>query len=404
MAESCISKMPNFFYLILCWLVYLISLPILLLIPFRQKHKTSIPARFFTPLALFSKHRFCADFKPTLWFHACSFGEVKSLEPVLKNISNECILISVITQTGFILAKRTYANNKNIRIHYLPFEIFLPLYKKCFSALKTLVVVEAELWFEIFYIAKKVGAKTILLNARISSKSYPKYKKFGFFYRTIFGRIDMVFAQTQADKEHLVTLGAQNVQVFGNLKTLSIPTITTSYPKPKKLTIIGASTHNTEEELILKAFLELKKTQDCILFLAPRHPERFKIVVDSLKNAKINFDSLTNGFRDDVDVLLIDKLMELNNFYAISDITILGGSFIKAGGHNPLEPVFFKNKLISGEHIFNQTALFESIIGYVLSTKENLATILLNHASIPQATIKPININLQELIAQITKI
>ncbi len=379
----------------------------MLVLSFRQKHKDSIPARFFTPFALFSKHRFCADFKPSLWFHACSFGEVKSLEPILKNIldnnQNEKILLSVITQTGFMLAKKTYANDANIRIHYLPFEIFLPLYKKCFSALKTLVVTEAELWFEIFYIAKKLGAKTMLLNARISDKSYPKYKKFSFFYRAIFGRIDVVFAQTQADKEHISTLGAKNIEIFGNLKTLSIPTITTTYPKPKKLAIIGASTHNTEEELILEAFLELKKKQDCILFLAPRHPERFKIVADSLKNAKINFDLLTNGFRDDVDVLLIDKLMELNNFYAISDITILGGSFIKAGGHNPLEPAFFKNKLISGEYIFNQNALFKSITGYVLSTKENLTQTLLNHANIPQATINQTSINLKELTAQITK-
>ncbi|GAD19286.1 lipid IV(A) 3-deoxy-D-manno-octulosonic acid transferase [Helicobacter fennelliae] len=396
--------MFNYFYLFLCALVYGISLPFLIITSFRTKHRRSIPARFFLD------QRFCADFKPALWFHACSFGEIKSIEPIITSLlshtqSNQTpyqILITTITQTGYNLAQKTYHNHSNIRIHYLPFEIFLPLYKHRLKSLQTLIVTEAELWFELFYLAKSLKAKTLLINARISNASYPKYKKLAFLYRKIFSYIDKILAQTQNDMNHFLTLGANEVCVFGNLKLLATPTITHTYPKPDKLCIIGASTHHTEEEMILESFLALKATHhNAILFLAPRHPERFILVEELLQKNLLRYAKLSDGFRDDVDVLLIDKLMELNNFYAIGDVVILGGAFIKAGGHNPIEPAYFHNKIISGTHIFNQHALFECIQGYTLT--QNLTQTLLSFETIPKSQILSIDSKLPELCKEITK-
>ncbi len=392
--------MPNCLYLFLCWLIYIISLPFLIAISFQTKHKDSIPARFF------GRQKIDKSFNPTLWFHACSFGEVKSLEPILCALlesSQHKILLSVITQTGYNLAKQTYKDNPNIYVCFLPFEIFLPFFTRTFTHLKRLIVTEAELWLELFISAKKLNAQTLLINARISTRSYPKYKRFSFFYRKLFSYVDIVLAQSISDKQNLESIGAKNVSVFPNLKIFSTPAVSKSYPKPQKLSLIAASTHQGEEELILEAFTSLQKHQPCILFLAPRHPERFDIVADMLQKNSYHFARLTEGFRDDVDVLLVDTLMELNNFYAIGDITILGGAFAKVGGHNPLEPAYFHNKLISGEHIFNQRALFECVEHFVLVSEQNLQSQLLAHSTMSQSQIKNHQSQLPLLLSIITK-
>lgn len=437
--------------------------------------------------------RFCEDFAPSLWFHACSFGEVKSLEPIIRtldfgqnctknhtkdlakdsalesspnsaalessapNSSPEQILLTTTTQTGYALARETYASMPHIRVEYLPFELFLPLlrlpyYKQHFASLRALVVTEAELWLELFYTAKALGAKTLLINARISTRSYPKYKRFAGFYRLLFGYVDCVFAQSEADSDRLATLGARNIQTLGNLKLLSPIRASATYPKPKdRLVIIAASTHKGEEELILRAFHALleSKTPESnppestsldssqestpkaaldsaspstiepatkpntanpsttalapLLILAPRHPERFCEVgalLDSSAFITSRFSqaSLAQGVDSHTQVILLDALGELINCYAIADIVILGGSFVPAGGHNPLEPAFFHTKLISGSHIFNQEALFSCIDGHVICTDSALSATLIAHEQLAPTSYKPMQASLSTLL------
>lgn len=364
---------------------------------FKQKYKRSLRARFF----YFQK-------KPLgnteFWFHACSFGEVKSLEPLLRELAKQKkqILLTTTTQTGFDLATKTFAITKNIQTLYLPFELFLPLWKKRLINLKTLVVTESELWFMLFSTAKSLGAKTLLINARISDRSYKKYLCFRFYYARVFKCIDKVFTQGKVDSLRLDAMGAKNIEVFGNLKIFTKMQITKEYKKPEKIVIVAGSTHMEEEKLVLKAFLDFKKKYpQSLLIIAPRHPERFDDVFemfDGLKATRISEE----GLNEESDILLLDILGELNNIYAIADIVILCGSFVKVGGHNPLEPSYFGVKLLSGPYIFNQYALFDCIEGYTfVQDVDDLTQKLLTYESLPQAKIKDQNQKLNTLLREI---
>jgi len=330
-------------------LLYLLAIPIFLYLSFKKKYKHSIPARFF----LKNNPEFK---KQDIWFHACSLGEVSSLERVIANLDEYSVSISVITQTGFKKAKEI----KNSEIRYLPFEIFLPFWIRKH---KVLVVTEAELWPMLFYIAKRKGTKTILINARISDNSYGNYMKFIWFYRWIFSNIDIVFAQSKKDKDRLEKLGARDVRIGGNIKADTQPKVTKKYNKPNRRVIVIASSHEGEEEMVLRSMTISKKD---LVIVVPRHPERFgkveKILVEFCKEKSMDLSKMTHSDNLDKDIVLCDKMGELINLYAISDIVILCGSFIDGiGGHNPLEPAFFGRKIISGPYIFNQKVLFSLV-------------------------------------------
>ncbi|WQZ55614.1 lipid IV(A) 3-deoxy-D-manno-octulosonic acid transferase [Helicobacter pylori] len=391
--------MFKFFYLLCLTLGHLFGVPFILLLSFKEKYRHSLKARFFLKDNLLKS-------EPTFWFHACSYGEVKSLEPIIHALK-EPILISVTTNTGFELAAQTYQHSQHIEVRYLPFETLLFAWEKNLKRLKTLVVTEAELWFNMFDTAQKLGAKTMLINARISTRSYPKYQRFSFFYALLFKRIDLILAQSKDDQKRLLNLGAKKVVDFLNIKRFSKPVITSFYPKnPSALNIVLASTHEGEEELGLKAFLELKKTfKNARLFVVPRHPERFKsvrnLLQDILKTTPFSLECFSSKGFVECDILLVDRLGELNNFYKIADIVILGGSFVKMGGHNPLEPAFFNTRLITGEYLFNQVALFELIKPYKIVPKEDLLDALLDYKNLGVVRFLENGHDLNELLALI---
>jgi 3-deoxy-D-manno-octulosonic-acid transferase len=327
-------------------LLFLVALPVLLILSFKEKYKDSIPARFFL------KHN--PTFKKEgIWFHACSLGEVNSLKPIIEELKED-VNISVTTQTGY----KSATEIKNAEVRYLPFEIFIPFWIK---KQKVLVVTEAELWPMMFVVAKLKGIKTILINARVSNNSYSSYKKFSWFYRWLFSYVDEVFAQSSIDKQRLEELGAKKVIVNGNIKTFAKPKITKEYKKPNKRVVTIASSHEGEEELLLE---NLKLEQNEMLIVVPRHPERFDKVRNLLeKHAKkhnLSFSTISSGLNS--DIVLCDKMGELINLYKISDIVFLCGSFKDGiGGHNPLEPAYFSCKIISGEYFFNQKPLFSLV-------------------------------------------
>ncbi len=333
----------SFFYYIVATFLWLLFLPYLLLKSKNKKYKYSIPARFFL------KNN--PPFKSELvHFHACSLGEVKSLKPIIEKLDQD-VNITTTTNTGFEEAKKLAYEAR-----FLPYEIFLPFwYKKQ----KLLVVLEAELWYMLFLVAKKKGVKTILLNARISDNSYKNYKRFGFFYKKVFQNIDLSLAQSKKDKKRLEELGAKEVRVVGNIKVFQNIKVTKRYKKPKKQLLTIASSHESEELLLLKNIKDLKNYHIAIV---PRHPERFSKVAKELKDNGFEFKLFSNEKNFDNPITLVDAMGELINIYAISDIVILGGSFVdNIGGHNPLEPAFFGCKIISGEYYFNQKTLFEIV-------------------------------------------
>ena len=221
------------------------------------------------------------------------------------------------------------------------------------------------------------------------------------FYSTLFSLVDEVLAQSEVDKERLENLGAKNVSSFGNLKIFSTPQITQHYTK-KRDVILCASSHKDEERLVLESFLPL--SLDTTLIIVPRHPERFSEVQSLCEQECKKYQKTFSTFKQEWgDVVLVNAMGELNNFYAIADCVILCGSFAPIGGHNPLEPAFFHAPILSGKHIYNQNALFSLIEGYELIESQELKEKLQNYKTLPHSYIKESESKFDELIALIQK-
>lgn len=345
----------SIFYYLLAFLIYILAIPYLIYKSKNKKYKDAIPAKFF----LKNNNPFNNS---DVWFHSCSMGEVKAIKPFFDKYKNANL--SVITNTGYEEGSK-YTNN----IRYLPFEIFLPFWIK---KQNILVVMEAELWYMLFLCTKRKAGRTILINARISDKSYKSYKRLSFFYKNIFDNIDKVFAQSQTDKERLEELGAKNVEVIGNIKLAQLPKVNNIYLKPEETLITLASSHDKEEELTLNSYSK----EQGRLVIVPRHPERFstvdKLIKEYIKDKDLTYHKFSQKEEFTSDIILVDKMGVLNDIYAISDLVILGGAFEKIGGHNPIEPAFFGCKIISGKHIFNQKSLFECIDNYYIINNDEL--------------------------------
>lgn len=361
----------NIIYYLFALFIYIIAIPYLIFKSRNSKYKVAIPSKFF----LSNNKSFE---KEGIWFHTCSMGETKAIKPLIEKIDDE-VNISVITNTGYDEAKTLSSN-----VRYLPFEIFLPFWTR---KQKALVVMEAELWYMLFLSAKNKGAKTFLINARISDKSYDSYKKFSFFYKRVFKNIDKVFAQTDIDKKRLLELGAKDVEVIGNIKLAQLPKVTREFEKQNDVLITVGSTHENEEELILNSY-DRKYGK---LVIVPRHPERFEkvdlLINEFIKNKNLTYHKFSQKEDFSSDIILVDKLGELNNVYAISDVVILGGAFENIGGHNPVEPAFFNCKIISGENIFNQKSLFECVNNYTIIKKDELKQTLENINKLEKSTL-----------------
>ncbi len=346
-------------------MLYVVALPIILYLSFKPKYKKSLPARFF----LQKTPRFKNE---GIWFHACSLGEAKALAPLIQMISHAQVNISVITHTGYSAASAY----KDAQVSYLPYELFLPFWQ---TKQRLLVVLEAELWYLLFLVAASKGTKTLLLNARISERSYPKYLKMRWFYSRLLRYVDLVYVQSEIDKQRFEALGAKNVKVIGNIKLAQKISASTEYNKPAGLSIVGGSTHEGEEKIILEAFLEFKRVHqgELHLIVVPRHPERFEAVSRKMESFAaqngLSFSRFSDRVDLDADLVLVDRMGELNNIYAISDIAVLGGAFAPIGGHNPLEPIAFRCKIISGKHIFNQNELFKYVKNVQLVEPDELS-------------------------------
>ncbi len=380
------------FYSLVSILLYLIALPFLFLFSFKQKYKRSIPARFF----LWNNPPLKAN---GIWFHSCSFGEAKAIKPLVDALPQEALRMSTTTQTGFE-AISAYTEESR----YLPFE---PLLFVWMRPQKVLVVMEAEFWYLLFALAKRGSAKTLLVNARMSDRSFPKYRKMTWLYKQIFRHIDEVYAQTSQDKERLESLGAKNVRVTGNIKLSQLPIPTKQLKKPVGMLVCGASTHEGEEALILQAYLSLKKEEKNVkLLLVPRHPERFDKVGHLANDFAIQHSLCMQRYSENQaltgDIVLVDVLGELVNLYAISDLVILGGAFEPIGGHNAAEAAQFGCRIISGKYYFNQRDIFSAIEGIAVVEASNLARRVQQYAQLKPTKIK-VRTDLSPIVQSIKK-
>ena len=372
-------------------MLYFVALPLLVYLSFKQKYRESIPARFF----LFNNPRFKNG--NGVWFHVCSLGEARALKPILDLLGDKDIKITTITHTGQAEARRY-----NAEVRYLPYEMFLPFWAR---GQDVLVVLEAEFWFMLFSVLRAKGTRIILLNARISEKSAKKYLQFAWFYKKMLSHVEIIYAQSEADKNRFLALGAKNIEVIGNIKLAGKISKTKEYKKPQVELIVAGSTHENEEESVLKSFVEYRKQSDAKLAIVPRHPERFESVYDLMKKYADKNSLTISRFSHDkefkTDMILVDAMGELNNIYAISDIVILGGAFRDdVGGHNPLEPAYFGCKIITGKHFFHQKELFKYVHHVQYVERDEIHKALMKCKELPPSMVEE-KINLEPVISRI---
>ena len=308
--------------------------------------------------------------KAVLWIHAVSVGEVNASIPLVRSLldtySNSEILVTTSTPTGSkILLDKMGARVKH---QYVPLDlpsclnVFLDRWNP-----KAVIVLETEIWPNILSMCKERGIFTALVNARLSEKSKDKYNIVKPLAAEALGNLDLLIAQYDSDADRFKEINTSlKIEVCGNLKfDQQVPeemhsissSIRDSWSDDgQRPTLIAASTHETEEEFVLDAFLEiLGEAKEALLILVPRHPERFETVFEYIQNRELSVARRSN--KDDVtpktQVLLGDTMGELNFLYSVSDVAFVGGSLVDHGGQNLLEPASLGLPLSSGKSLRN---------------------------------------------------
>ena len=313
--------------------------------------------------------------QPLIWVHAVSVGEVQASLTLVKRLLSaypDCrVLMTTVTPTGAARVRSLFAGAVEHR--YLPYDLphavllFLRRIKP-----RLLVILETELWPNLLYYCQRRGVPAILVNARLSSASYRGYLRLRRFSASAVQSLSHIAARGTEDAERFLALGADpaRVSIAGNLKfDIDTGADTAAQAASLRRTIaagrpvwIAASTHEGEEEQVLDAFDRVRRSlADCLLIIAPRHPERFDKVYHLCvrRGLEVARRSAAAGIEArDTDVYLLDTLGELPLFYACADAAFVGGSLAPVGGHNVLEPAALGVPLVSGQH----TANFREVI------------------------------------------
>jgi len=336
--------------------------------------------------------------RKSIWIHAVSVGEVLSLQNLVQELKAKHpsveIIFSSLTNTGLKIAKEKLKGADNIFFIPLDFASVVRKYFKTFNP-KLFVLAESEFWPNLLRAAKKHGCPVLLINGRISESSFRRYRGFRLLAKKILKNIDLFLVQTTEDKERLERLGldSQRVEVAGNLKAeIELPLLTDSeisslkknlsIQEGKKV-IVAGSTCKGEEELLLDAFSKARSTRsDLLLILAPRQPGRFSEVERISEKLPFLVRRRTKlSSEDEWEVLILDTIGELTQFYALSDVSFVGGSLVSWGGHNLLEPAFYKKPIFFGPFMKNFAYLAEKFVqsggARVIHNQEDLVNIFL---------------------------
>lgn len=317
--------------------------------------------------------------KHVIWLHAVSVGEVEAAFPLIRRlrrqISQMPILITTTTPTGSARVRGEFGDQ--VQHVYLPYDLpgAVARFFRNFEPRLGLIM-ETEIWPNLYYQCAQRKTPLLIVNARLSSNSARGYGKLRFLVRQTLKNVSVIAVQTESDAHRFREIGAnpETVIVAGNIKfDLCLSEQLRRRAADVKRDCFGerpvwiaASTHSGEDEQILEAFAELKKTIDLLLLvLVPRHPERFNTVAKLCRAQGFSVHRRTEPqpYRRDIDIFLLDTLGELRLFYLASDLAFVGGSLVNCGGHNVLEPAAAGVPVIFGPCMDN----FSDIAGRLLN-------------------------------------
>ena len=310
--------------------------------------------------------------------HFSSVGEFnlsqELIEKILESGKKEKIILSVMTDTGFSAVNKKYSENDNIKVFYFPLDDFFALRKiyKTYKIKKT-IIIETEIWPNLYYFAAKNG-KLFIVNGRLTERKLKSYLKFKWFIKNTVNRAEKIMVQSDFDKKRYEKLGISEnkIKVYKNLKySIKYNEISnekkqnyfdTVLDKNKKIIVCG-STRPNEEKIWLEVLKKINQNNEYQLVLVPRHLERIgeieKIILEHF--SKKNYLLLTEIEKNEInlktenkkEILIIDKMGILTDFYQLADFVFVGGTLVNIGGHSILEPLFYGKKPIIGKYFQN---------------------------------------------------
>ncbi|MDP0506811.1 MAG: glycosyltransferase N-terminal domain-containing protein [Fusobacterium sp. JB019] len=363
----------------------ILYIPLIIISLFSRKKRNFIKKR------IFQGFRNLKNGKDYIWIHCSSVGEINLSDSLIRKMlleRKEEILITMFTDTGYATAKKKYKAESRINICYFPIDDYF-LIRKILSKInvKLLVIVETEIWPNLIKLNSKKG-KVILVNGRISDRSYKKYLKLRFITKALLtGRIDKFYMQTEIDADRIKKIGAtpSKVSVVGNLK---FDIELEDYSKKEKEELknkikagnrkifVAGSTRTGEDEVLLEVF---KHLENYLLVLVPRHLERIPKLEKLIEENKFSFEKLSE-IKEKKDILIVDKMGILRKFYSISDVAFVGGTLVNIGGHSLLEPLYYRKTPIFGKYLQNVKDISKEIlkrnIGFKVETSEDILKII----------------------------
>jgi len=343
------------------------------------------------------KRKTLEAFKGAVWVHSVSVGEtviaLGMIETWLERDPDARFVISSTTTTGQALARSRKPVNTEVVFCPLDFIFFV---RKTLRLLQPslLVIFETEIWPNLIRETRAFGAPVALVNARISDKSAPGYKRFSFFFAPVLERLSLLCVQTELDADRFKAVSPKlSPTVVGNLKFDQKPPAEiadidlTSYFGPGRSRIVlAASTHPREDALIAGVFRNLKPDRpDLRLIIVPRHAERGPEIAAELKEAGLSFvrrsESPDGSAAGTVDVLLADTTGEMLSFIAAADVVVMGKSLAgHTEGHNILEPAILEKPVVTGDKLSNfrfiLRAMLEADAVRTVSDGSGLETVL----------------------------
>ena len=324
------------------------------------------------------------DGEASIWIHAVSVGEVLSTRPVLEELRKRYpslrLFLSTTTRSGQQIAQRSITDVDGI--FFFPFDWPFTV-RRTLSIVrpKLFVMVENEIWPTMLRECRRRGVKTIVINGRISARSFPRYRLIRPFFKRVLADIDRFCVQGEETASRLVSLGAERsrLTITGSLKfdALDATPLPGRGParvlrffrmSPNRPVLIAGSTMRGEDESVIRAFNRVRTTPggaNALLVIAARHPERFDEVERLCKSeglATVRRSELPIDAEPRADAVILDTIGELAHLYQIATAVFVGGSLVPAGGHNILEPALYGKSIIFGPHMENFNEIAETFL------------------------------------------
>ena len=371
-------------YIIYKFFTFIIYPFLIVYLNIRVKKKKECPIRFKEKLG-FSKYH---NIENTIWFHASSLGEIKSILPFIKHYGEgkkNNILITTVTLSSSAFFDEEIKSN-NIFHQFAPLDspIIIKKFLKKWKP-KLSIFVESELWPNMITETSK-NSKVILLNARISKKSFIKWKFFKKTFSKLMNKFSIILCQNLETFNYLKYFSLKNMSYIGNIKLIDsekkIPNYITFSEKFNSWSAM--SIHFEEIDIIIETHKKINKEKDFTTFLIPRHLDKVDLILQKIKNHNIKVQRISKNseVKKFNGIVLIDKFGIADDIFNISKIVFMGGSFIDHGGQNPIEPVKYGCHILHGKYIYNFTEIYE------LLNQNNLSKIILNQNELVKEILK----------------